>query len=454
MIGGPLPSVLREECAISKSISGDRAARLPDVFGTGAPSSSKSRAFLAWSLWLLTLGEGLATLWVVFTTDFLQLVGGVNAVVPTPDELFVIRALVIAIFAITMGYASVGVLLAGRGRAGRIAALLLGGGALFALIPFGYMVGGSLIIREPDSALFSVLLLLGPVAIGPGYLTILPGLAIFFPDGNLPSRRWRRPVGVFVASVGVGTFLQLVRPGPLVGGPGSGTRNPFGLAELPAAVGAAADIAVAVGILGVTVLGIAAVIARYLRGDPSERQQQRWFLASVSLAAVPLALSAVTAGSGGPLLALVAAAGLILVPISVGIAVTRYRLYEIDHLISRTLVYVPLTAVLAGLYAATLALLHRVFESLTGDTSDAAVIVSTLILAAVFTPLRKWLDAIVDRRFKPIPAAIPDAPVASSGDGAPEWEARVAAVALRVVRDELAGRPVSAVPVEPSEPIG
>jgi hypothetical protein len=193
---------------------------------------------------------------------------------------------------------------------------------------------------------------------------------------------------------------------------------------------------VALGVVAMTVLGTAAVIVRYRRGAAVERQQLRWFLAAVSLAALPLALS-VLPGIGGPEMGLVAAVGLLLIPIAVGIAVTRYRLYEIDHLINRTLVYVPLTALLAGLYAATVTLLQRLFQSVTGNTSDAAIIISTLILASVFTPIRKWLEGIVERRFKPAPSGIPVDPMADAAPEAMEWEARVGAVALRVVRAEL-----------------
>jgi hypothetical protein len=388
---------------------------------------------------------GLATLWTALATDFLEVASGVT---PTPDQELVFLAAFVAIFAITMGYASVGALLAGRGTGGRIGALLLGGGFLFALIPFGYVVGGSLVIADPSSALFSALQVLGPVAVGPGYMMILPGVAIAFPDGRVPSPRWRLPIGIVVCVVGVGTLLQLVRPGPLlVGGPASGARNPFGIEAL-AAFGGVADVAVSLGLFAITILGVAAVIVRYRRGDPTERQQQRWFLAAVSLAAVPFALT-VLPWTGGPQMALIAAVGLILVPVSVGIAVTRYRLYEIDHLISRTLVYVPLTALLAGLYAAVVSLLQRVFQSVTGDRSDAAIIISTLVLASVFTPLRKWLEGIVDRRFKPAPSA--DS-VASGGPGSdssvgPEWDDRMAAVALRVVRTELEARALKELPV-------
>ncbi len=187
-------------------------------------------------------------------------------------------------------------------------------------------------------------------------------------------------------------------------------------------------------------MGVVAVVVRYRRGTPMERQQGRWFVAAVALAALPLSVS-FTPPFGGPATLLIASFGLLLVPVAVGIAVTRYRLYEIDRLINRTLVYVPLTALVAGLYAGIVALLQRVFQSVTGDTSDAAIVISTLILASVFTPMRKWLEGIVDRRFKAAPATV--APAIGANDvGSPEWEGRVAAIALRVVRGELATVPV------------
>lgn len=193
-----------------------------------------------------------------------------------------------------------------------------------------------------------------------------------------------------------------------------------------------------------TAMGITAVVVRYRRGTPVERQQARWFVAAVALAALPFSLSFVRP-FGGPVTLLIASIGLMLVPISVGIAVTRYRLYEIDRLISRTLVYVPLTAIVAGLYAAVVALLQRVFQSVTGDRSDAAIVISTLILASVFTPLRKWLEGIVERRFKPAAPAQGPAEAADVNPDAPEWDERMAAIALRVVRTELDARPAPVV---------
>ena len=99
---------------------------------------------------------------------------------------------------------------------------------------------------------------------------------------------------------------------------------------------------------------------------------------------------------GGLLFAL----GQMVLPVSFLLSVQRYRLWEIDVIINRTLVYVPLTAVLAGLYSASISLFQRLFTTLTGDKSDAAVVLTTLILASTFTPLKNGLQGFVDRRFR------------------------------------------------------
>jgi hypothetical protein len=86
-------------------------------------------------------------------------------------------------------------------------------------------------------------------------------------------------------------------------------------------------------------------------------------------------------------------------PISVGIAIVRYRLYEIDTLINRTLVYGALTAILAALYFGGIVVLQRVFIALTGEQSTLAVVASTLLIAALFNPLRRRIQGFIDRRF-------------------------------------------------------
>ena len=129
------------------------------------------------------------------------------------------------------------------------------------------------------------------------------------------------------------------------------------------------------------------------------------------------------------------AISLALVPVAVGVAVLRYRLYGIDVIINRTLVWVPLTGILGGLYAGLVALLQRVFVNLTGDRSDAAVIITTLVLAGSFTPIRRVLDTVVDRRFRS-PTASPAAHGPALGRATilndPEVVRRIESIAERV----------------------
>jgi hypothetical protein len=87
-------------------------------------------------------------------------------------------------------------------------------------------------------------------------------------------------------------------------------------------------------------------------------------------------------------------------PISIGVSILRYRLYDIDPIINRALVYVPLTAILAGLYSASITFFQKLFLAVTGQASDAAIVLTTLAVASSFTPIKNWLQAKVDRRFK------------------------------------------------------
>lgn len=131
-----------------------------------------------------------------------------------------------------------------------------------------------------------------------------------------------------------------------------------------------------------------------------------WFVL-VFLQGVPYAyLGSLPAGAPTPAWASATAAlwflSLSFVPISLAIAVLRYRLYDIDVIINRALVYGGLTAILAGLYAASISLFQRLFTAVTGNKSDAAIVLTTLVLASVFTPLRTRLQSAVDSRFKDV----------------------------------------------------
>jgi hypothetical protein len=187
-------------------------------------------------------------------------------------------------------------------------------------------------------------------------------------------------------------------------------RNPFGIE------GAAWLTAGAYAVLPLLPLCMLAsalsLVLRYRRSGREERQQIKWiaFAASVVAVLYAIAMSAsfvfpeeswTTAGSVWwlNLLTYAVLSSFTLVPIAVGIAVLKYRLYEVDIIINRALVYGSLTVMLVALYLGGIVVLQRLFVLLTGQQSTLAVVASTLLIAALFNPLRKRMQSFVDRRF-------------------------------------------------------
>ena len=172
-------------------------------------------------------------------------------------------------------------------------------------------------------------------------------------------------------------------------------------------------------------------LVRFRRAAPDERHQLKWFTLAAALLAVVLLANALI----GDALAVPLAICVGLVPAAIGIAVLRYRLYDVDFLINRTLVWVPLTALLGGLYASLVALIQRIFVNVTGDRSDAAIIITTLVLAGLFTPARRILDTIVDTRFRVNPPALPRSSAAALALDDAALERRVEEIARRVATE-------------------
>ena len=183
--------------------------------------------------------------------------------------------------------------------------------------------------------------------------------------------------------------------------------NPFGLEHYPWI----ADVTQAVTLLlPLCILASAlSLVLRFLRSGGEQREQIKWlaFAASilglVSSFVVPGIILTEGAGGANPLwenlledAVTLSVAG---IPVAVGIAILRYRLYEIDLIINRTLVYGTLTATLVALYFGGIIVLQRVFVLLTGQKSSLAVVASTLVIAALFQPLRGRLQSFIDRRF-------------------------------------------------------
>jgi hypothetical protein len=352
-----------------------------------------TRRVLAVVTWVVTAVLGISMFWTLTAGGFLADMAADQQGM-TDDMLTLTFIAIGSIVAVTLSYATVGALLASRPGAGRLSAVLLAGGLLFAAIPFGYVVGGALVLDDPYDPLANAVFLLGPASLTLGYSLILPVLALVFPHGALPSRRWRGPVVIATVMLVVATTITILRPGEIAG---TASRNPFGLEAIPAAVIQLGEVLIGVGIVTISVLGTAAVLARYRSAGAIERQQLRWFLAAVLLAIVPIALSP-QEGIGGPIWILVASLGLLLVPVSVWIAVTRYRLYEIDRLISRGLSWVALSVLLVLVYAGGILVLQAALGDVTqGNTIVVAA--STLLAATLFQPLRARVQRTMDRRF-------------------------------------------------------
>ncbi len=223
-----------------------------------------------------------------------------------------------------------------------------------------------------------------------------PGVAfaifvpLLFPDGRLPSRRWRPVAWLLGAGIAVNVVGVPLEPG---GG------NPLGI-ELPRGVYEVLSILLSSGLFLVGIVGaVASVALRLWRAQEEERQQIKWLLYAVCTMVVGVVGAAILPPPLSNVLWSVTLLGFAAMPVAVGVAIMRYRLYDIDVLINRTLVYGSLTATLAAIYVGSVVSLQYLLRALTGQESTLAIVASTLVIAALFTPLRRRVQALVDRRF-------------------------------------------------------
>jgi hypothetical protein len=216
-------------------------------------------------------------------------------------------------------------------------------------------------------------------------VTFLP---LLFPDGRLPSPRWRPVAWLSAFSIVLTCGLYGVLLWPLRA---VVDRDPFEL--LPAAqaivVNAAAPFMLLCGLACLTALAV-----RFRQARGIERQQLKWLLFAAAITVVILSLSLSLVVNRLWLLPLAPA-----IPVAAGIAILRYRLYDIDRIISRTLVYGLLTALLAGVYSGAVLILGQVFGGVKKDPPSWVVAGATLAVAALFQPARRRIQAVVDRRF-------------------------------------------------------
>ena len=264
----------------------------------------------------------------------------------------------------------------------------------------------------------------------PGLALMAGAIPLVFPDGRLPSPRWR-PVA-WILAVATTLLCAIIAAYPGAIGTVHIVRRDFRIPIDDATLDTAAY--VVLGVLGLALVASGASLFLRWRGSSGVvREQLKWLALSIGLVVATMWLSVIP--DPVPQAIFIVAVGT--VPVAVGIAVLRYRLYDIDAVISRTLVFGALTAILTGAFAALQKVMQTIFVSVTGNESDVALIITTLILATSFAPLKKGLDRLAERRF-----GGHDPGGASTSDTLPAPEAPMAAgdleaILRRVVREEL-----------------
>ena len=352
-----------------------------------APATSRLAAALPWVVWAGAMLE--AGLIGFPLQTFPQLFADAPA-----DERFALSVFLATIAIVVVVFATAGLLISRQQPHNAVGWLLLIGGPALGAVFLGYLVGVLLI--EAGNSTGGWFFLAGAVLFGPALFSVGPGLASVFPNGRPLPGWWTMAFRLSVVAIAAGSLVTAVAPGPLE--ESVALANPLGIGVLPVDVRVVGSVLTNVALAAGAVVAVASLVVRFLGSSPETRHQLKWFLCAGILFAIALPIGLVLGETWTAILSLLT---LGLVPVAVVVAVLRYRLYEIDTLINRTLVYVPLVGIVAGIYAGSVALLQRLFVAVTGNTSDAAAVISALALAAVFTPIRNAIQSGVDRRFKP-----------------------------------------------------
>ena len=223
-------------------------------------------------------------------------------------------------------------------------------------------------------------------------MTVLALLALLFPHGSPPTPRWRPVVGA-VTAIGVSAVIAaMVSPYSADQSQFAHLRNP--VAVLSPGAGRIAVEATTLLLMAGWMVAVVGLVRRLRRAQGAERAQVKWFVFAAGLA-----LGTFFPGFWiEPLFVFATLVGFPSIPLAAGVAVLRYRLYDIDRVINRTVVYAVVTGVLAVAYLAAVATIRAVTSPVTGDTA-VSVAMSTLVVAALFRPLRHRIQLAVDRRF-------------------------------------------------------
>ncbi len=342
--------------------------------------SGRMAGWSAWGMWVLIALAAAVTLFLA----------SLNEVSAFPNTA-VLSLLILA-------FSTVGALVASRRPENPIGWLFCSGALVWMLGELALEYGVYALITAPGALPAGAWVAwFGGWVRGMGWFLIVVFLLLLFPTGRLPSPRWRPVLWGAVGYIGFFTVVVWLSPVSADARLEKFVRNPLGLeTEI---------VNLLVELLYFTipllvVAGGTAVIVRFRSSRGEERQQLKWFAYAVAVMIVVFVFwfSLELAGLV-PLSALAFTVPLLGLPIAVGFAILKYRLYDIDVVINRTLVYGSLTATLAATYFGGVVLLQGAFRALTGQESQLAVVASTLLIAALFGPLRRRVQGFIDRRF-------------------------------------------------------
>ncbi len=348
--------------------------------------TARTAARLAWSLWALAVVLGVGELGFSILNRDTDVAGSSG---PLLDTVFVVVVLV---------FPTVGALVASRRPRHPIGWILVGAGVSLALSGLAEGYGVYALYTAPGAvpgatamAWISSWIFIAPLFAAPALLFLL------FPDGRPPSPRWRPVVWSTAAATGAAVIGGALAPARLDDPPFRGVVNPVALESaewlfVVSGLGWA-------GMVGSILAAATSMVLRLRRSRGVERQQLKWIAAAAAVFAVAC-LGGVGAYFAGQdeVGSLVIVLALLPIPIATGLAILRHRLYDIDVVINRALVYGALSALLAGAYVGGVLLFGLVVRPLTGS-SNLAIAGSTLAVAALVRPARARIQSVVDRRF-------------------------------------------------------
>jgi len=342
---------------------------------------ARGRPRLAWSLWLATFGCCAAGLLATLALT-------------RPLTLGVLAEGAAFALAFALGFATVGLVMTLRLPANPIGWLYAAAGLAWSWsIPFGPWIDRLVRDHRPLPPLAQLVAVVGDYGWAPAIALGVTLPALLLPDGRLRSHRWRVVVATSVAGATLAVVAGSLAPGRLESMP---IDNPFGL---PGPAGTIALVLSLIGVLlhwGSLPAAAVCVVLRFRSSRGVERQQLRWVAAGAAGAVAGLLLT--LPGWAGILpnaTTFVIYPAMLCPPVAIAVAVLRYRLWDLDRLVSRTVTYALLTALLVLPYLLVLPAVTR----LAGDAGNLAVAAATLAAVAAFAPLRRRVQGLVDRRF-------------------------------------------------------